>query len=108
MKLYHFCILVTLLGACTPIYYVPNAPTVPLITEKGEGDLSVSVAREGAHFQTSYGFTNSITAFTNIQIGPPESGTETDKSLLISTKWDLLCFQEKGDLLSGNYMQWVG
>jgi hypothetical protein len=61
---------VTLLVACTPIYYVPNAPTVPLITEKGEGDLSVSVAREGAHFQTSYGFTNSIAAFTNIQIGP--------------------------------------
>ena len=70
MRLLYFLMLLTTFSACTPIYYIPNAHAVPLITNKGEGDLSLSAAADGAHFQSSYGITNCIAAFTNIQRVP--------------------------------------
>jgi len=53
------------LTACSPRYYTPDTHNIPLISEKGETNLSLSGSTERIEFQASHGITNHIAVKAN-------------------------------------------
>lgn len=51
--------------SCSPKYYTPNTQNVPLISEKGETNLTVSGNENQVEFQGSYGISNIIAIQAN-------------------------------------------
>lgn len=63
MKNNHFIVLISgvaLLSSCSPKYYSPNAQNVPLITAKGETNLTFAGNSDQLNFQGAYGVTNAF------------------------------------------------
>jgi hypothetical protein len=56
--------LVSLAG-CSPKYYSPNTQNVPLLTEKGEINLSLAGNSNQAEFQAAYAFTDGFAMQAN-------------------------------------------
>ncbi|WP_338791256.1 hypothetical protein V9L05_01090 [Bernardetia sp. Wsw4-3y2] len=69
--LLYLLFMVVIFSSCQPNYYVPNMHTVPLLTQKGEGFLSVASSNptfdstSQISVQTSYLITNHFAAQTN-------------------------------------------
>lgn len=62
-----------LLGACSPKYYVANTQNVPLISKKGETNLTFSGNGDQVEFQGAYGVTDNFSimltlVFLSLQI----------------------------------------
>lgn len=54
-----------LLGACSPKYYVANTQNVPLISKKGETNLTFSGNGDQVEFQGAYGVTDNFSIMLN-------------------------------------------
>lgn len=52
--------IVALISACSPKYYSPNTQNVPLISEKGDKDLTFSGNGNQVEFQGAMGLSNNI------------------------------------------------
>lgn len=57
--------------ACSPKYYTPNTQNVPLISEKGEVDLSLAGNGNQVEFQGAYGFSDNIAFKANVGLFVP-------------------------------------
>lgn len=55
----------TLFTSCSPKFYTPNTQNVPLISEKGETNLTLSGNGNQVEFQGAYGVTTNIAIKTN-------------------------------------------
>lgn len=66
-KVRNFMLLVVGLGvaSCSPKFYTPNTMNVPLISEKGEIDLTLSGNVNQVEFQGAYGVANHIAIQAN-------------------------------------------
>jgi hypothetical protein len=53
------------LASCSPKYYTPNTQNVPLISEKGETNLTLSGNGNQVEFQGAYGIANNISITAN-------------------------------------------
>ncbi len=53
------------LVSCSPKFYTPNTQNVPLISEKGETDLTVSGNPNQVEFQGAYGIANNVAIKAN-------------------------------------------
>lgn len=51
--------------SCSPIFYAPNTQNVPLISEKGETDLTISGNINQFEFLGAYGITNNMAIIAN-------------------------------------------
>jgi len=56
------CILIS---GCSPNYYIPNTQNVPLISEKGEVNITVATVQNQLDFQGAYGLTDKIALQAN-------------------------------------------
>jgi len=69
MKNYKTFLYLILFGfaipACSPIYYIPDTHNIPLISEKGENNISLAGNLNQVEFQVSRGITNSIALKAN-------------------------------------------
>ncbi len=54
-----------LLYSCSPKYYIPNTQNVPLLTEKGETNLTVAGNANQAEVQGAYAITNGLAVKAN-------------------------------------------
>ncbi len=54
-----------LLTACNPKYYTPNTHNVPLLTEKGESNLTICGSANQVEFQGAYGVSDQIAILAN-------------------------------------------
>lgn len=52
-------------ASCSPKYYIPNTQNVPLISKKGETNLTLSGNGNQAEFQGAYGLTKNIAIKAN-------------------------------------------
>ena len=52
-------------ASCSPKFYTPNTQNVPLISEKGETNLTLSGNANQVEFQGAYGITNNIAIKAN-------------------------------------------
>lgn len=62
--------LLLLASSCTPVYYIPNTHATPLISAKGEGDITGSFASYQMNIQAAYGFTECLASYVNIHLAP--------------------------------------
>ncbi len=53
------------LASCSPKFYTPNTQNVPLLTEKGETDLTVSGNVNQVEFQGAYAITENVAIMAN-------------------------------------------
>ena len=56
---------VTVITSCSPKYYVPNTQNVPLISERGETNLTLSGNGNQVEFQGAYGVSDNIALQAN-------------------------------------------
>src|SRR5690554_5521129 len=61
--------------SCNPKFYTPNTQNVPLISEKGETDLTISGNGNQVEFQGAYGITNHFAVKLNGGLFIPTDGT---------------------------------
>ena len=52
-------------ASCSPIYYTPNTQNVPLISQKGETNLTLSGNANQIEFQGAYGIAENIAIKAN-------------------------------------------
>lgn len=69
---------VIMLNACNPIYYSPNTQNVPLISEKGETNLTLAGNGNQIEFQAAYGVTQNIALKANGSIFIPKDNDNGD------------------------------
>jgi hypothetical protein len=60
-----FLLAIILFTGCSPKYYTPNTQNVPLISQKGETNLTVSGNGNQVEFQGAYGVTNGFAIKAN-------------------------------------------
>lgn len=60
-----FLVIACGLVSCSPKFYTPNTQNVPLISEKGESNLTLSGNGNQVEFQGAYGLTNHIAIKAN-------------------------------------------
>ncbi|MDD4148788.1 MAG: hypothetical protein PHE33_02050 [Bacteroidales bacterium] len=60
-----FLVIVFGVASCSPKFYTPNTQNVPLITEKGETNLTLSGNANQVEFQGAYGITKNIAVKAN-------------------------------------------
>ena len=65
ISIYVLLIGTLLISACNPKYYVPNTQNVPLISEKGETNLTLSGNGNQVEFQGAYGVANAFAIKAN-------------------------------------------
>ena len=69
LKSYKFLFYLIFFGfgitACSPQYYIPDTHNVPLISEKGETNASVSINPNQFQIQGAYGLTKNIAVKAN-------------------------------------------
>lgn len=69
---------VIMLNACNPIYYSPNTQNVPLISEKGETNLTLAGNGNQIEFQAAYGVAQNIALKANGGIFIPKDNDNGD------------------------------
>lgn len=65
MKHIIFLFVILLALGCNPKYYSPNTQNVPLISEKGETNITLSGSGNQAEFQVAYGLSGSFALKAN-------------------------------------------
>ncbi|MCC6816905.1 MAG: hypothetical protein IT267_10875 [Saprospiraceae bacterium] len=64
-KLTSILVSILLVTSCNPKYYSPNTQNVPMISKKGETNLSLSGNSNQVEFQGAYGLSNTIAIKAN-------------------------------------------
>ena len=72
MKTYIFFLAVAFATACSPKYYSPNTQNVPLLSEKGEMNLSATGNANQFEFQGAYAITDAFALQVNGGLFVPE------------------------------------
>ena len=65
LKIIIIILAVTVITSCSPKYYVPNTQNVPLISERGETNLTLSGNGNQVEFQGAYGVSDNIALQAN-------------------------------------------